>query len=147
MFPAYNNSINQNVAAFFSYKPFTWKGTGVNRFPVGTTYTNIRPLTNNDPGNAFPAAFGRARPIKHYRKGRVFQITKDSIPTCPPLEPEIMTYKTFSLNSQAETDLVGYNMVRYSKSSRGASLGGGSGGAGVLSLMIDKPGSFSLQKS
>ena len=49
----------------------TWKGTGVNSNPVGTAPGHIRPLTNNDPGNVFQTGFGLARPIKHFRKGRV----------------------------------------------------------------------------
>ena len=49
----------------------TWKGSGVNSNPVGSASGHIRPLTNNDPGNNFPTGFGLARPMKHYRKGRV----------------------------------------------------------------------------
>ena len=49
----------------------TWKGTGINSNPVGSASGHIRPLTNNDPGNVFQTGFGLARPIKHFRKGRV----------------------------------------------------------------------------
>lgn len=56
----------------------SWKGTGINSFPIGTTPGHIRPLTNNDPGNMFPTKFGLARPIKHYRKGRVITHYEDN---------------------------------------------------------------------
>ncbi len=49
----------------------SWKGQGIDRYPVGTTPSLVRPLTNNDAGNIFQTGFGLARPIKHYRKGRV----------------------------------------------------------------------------
>lgn len=49
-----------------------WKSTGENHPPVGIAPAHIRPLTNKDPGNVFPAPFGRPRPIKHYRRGRGF---------------------------------------------------------------------------
>jgi hypothetical protein len=58
----------------------SWKGTGINSFPIGTTPGHIRPLTNNDPGNVFPTGFGLARPIKHYRKGRVITHYQDNEP-------------------------------------------------------------------
>lgn len=87
-----------------------WKGTGINSFPIGTAAGNIRPLTNNDSGNVFPTGFGLPRPIKHFRKGRVI----------PP-------------NDTYENDLVQYNIDRYVKSSRGASLVG---------EMQDRPGSY-----
>ncbi|MFY7731800.1 MAG: hypothetical protein ACOVRN_19925 [Flavobacterium sp.] len=96
----------------------TWKGTGVNSFPVGTAPGHIRPLTNNDPGNVFPTGFGLPRPIKHFRKGR-------AIPSAPTDDP-----------------LVNYNMNRYVISSKGTSLGGGSGGSGLLNDMQDKPGAY-----
>lgn len=48
---------------------FTWKGNPPFQNPVGIATTHIRPLTNNDIGNAFPAPFGRPRPIKHWRRG------------------------------------------------------------------------------
>ena len=57
----YGNRLNQG-----GYK--TWKGDGINKNPVGIAPGHIRPLTNNDPGNVFPAPFGKARPLKHYRK-------------------------------------------------------------------------------
>lgn len=55
---SYNNHLPQG-----GYK--SWK----DKFPVGITPTHIRPLTNKDPSNWYPAPFGRARPLKQYRKG------------------------------------------------------------------------------
>jgi hypothetical protein len=37
----------------------------------GVSGGHIRPFTNKDPTNNLPAPFGRARPLKHYRRGRV----------------------------------------------------------------------------
>jgi hypothetical protein len=107
----------------------TWKGKGVFSNPVGVTATHIRPLTNNDPGNVFPTGFGLPRPIKHFRKGTV-------IPVYVPL--------TDSKDKAvaAEQSLIDYNINRAVKSSTGATLGGGSGGSGLISQMIDGPGQF-----
>ncbi len=58
----YNNRLPQG-----GYKP--QKGTGAFSNPVGITAGNIRPLTNKDPLNSAPAPFGKARPLKHYRRG------------------------------------------------------------------------------
>lgn len=101
------------------YRP--WKGVGLNRFPVGTAPGHIRPLTNNDAGNNFPTGFGLARPIKHYRKGRVIPPNQDS-----------------TLDNT-------YNINRFVKSSKGTSLGGGFGGSGLLNEMQDKPGGYIVQ--
>lgn len=60
------NSYN-NRTPMGGYK--SWKGDGIFKNPIGITAGNIRPLTNKDPLNAAPAAFGRPRPIKHYRRG------------------------------------------------------------------------------
>jgi len=64
---SYNNHVNQG-----GYK--SWKGTGIGSNPVGITAGTIRPLTNNDPTNNYPTGFGLARPIKHARKGRSFNV-------------------------------------------------------------------------
>jgi len=61
----YNNYVHQG-----GYK--SWKGTGVNSFPVGITAGNVRPFTNKDYTNNFKTGFGLPRPIKHYRVGRGF---------------------------------------------------------------------------
>jgi hypothetical protein len=63
----YNNHVNQG-----GYK--SWKGDGINSNPVGITAGTIRPLTNNDPTNNYETGFGLARPIKHARKGRSFNV-------------------------------------------------------------------------
>jgi hypothetical protein len=107
----------------------SWKGTGVFSNPVGVTSTHIRPLTNNDPGNAFPTGFGLPRPLKHYRKGTGIPI---NVITVDPENPAKFI----------ESSLIDYNVNRVVKSSIGASLGGGNGGTGLISQMIDMPGSF-----
>lgn len=128
---SYNNRLPQG-----GYK--SWKGKGVFSNPVGTTPSNIRPLTNLDPGNAFKTGFGLARPIKHYRKGRVIAI--------PPLTTD--NYENQSTTLTAEIALLNYNLNRFVKSSKGASLGGGRGGMGLVSQIIQNPGqtSFSLNQ-
>ena len=118
---SWNNRLPQG-----GYK--SWKGTGVFSNPVGTTATHIRPLTNNDSGNVFPTGFGLARPIKHYRKGTVIPV---HYLTNPQNELE-----------NAEQLQIDYNVNRAVKSASGASLGGGSGGSGLISQMIDGPGQF-----
>lgn len=107
----------------------TWKGKGVFSNPVGVTATHIRPLTNNDPGNVFPTGFGLPRPIKHFRKGKV-------IPVYVPLT------NPSNQSTTAEQLQIQYNLNRAVKSSTGATLGGGSGGSGLISQMIDGPGQF-----
>lgn len=101
----------------------TWKGSGPYQNPIGVTSTNIRPLTNNDYGNVFPTGFGLPRPIKHYRKGTVTSI------------------------DQIDSDLVKYNLDRNVKSSKGASLSGGSGGLGMVSQVVDNPGGTSVKEN
>jgi len=101
----------------------SWKGTGIYSNPIGITSTHIRPLTNNDAGNIFPTGFGLPRPLKQYRKGTV-------IPT--------------NFNTEK---LIAYNLNRAVKSSIGSSLGGGNGGTGLISQMIDMPGSFIVKEN
>jgi len=112
----------------------TWKGTGIFSNPVGVTATHIRPLTNNDPGNVFPTGFGLARPLKQYRKGTVIPINFE---------------RPATTNSIADIEklLIGYNINRAVKSSIGSSLGGGNGGTGLISQMIDMPGSFIVKNN
>jgi hypothetical protein len=142
----------------------TWKGTGVNSNPVGTAPGHIRPLTNNDAGNIFQTGFGLPRPIKHYRKGRVIvsypieqgQISYNNI-NCVcnggsspyqegviPVEGKTTTTIDISPNEAAQ---INYNMYRFVKSSKGTSLGGGSGGSGLLNDMLDKPGAFLIKQN
>jgi len=110
----------------------TWKGTDIFSNPVGVTANHIRPLTNNDPGNIFPTGFGLPRPLKQYRKGTVVPILLNSIP------------RPSSTNTAEDIEkmLIAYNINRGVKSSMASSLGGGNGGTGLISQMIDMPGSF-----
>jgi hypothetical protein len=107
----------------------SWKGSGVFSNPVGVTSTHIRPLTNKDYGNVFPTGFGLPRPIKHYRKGTVIPI-------------HFLTVDPQNQLQYIEKNLIEYNVNRAVKSSIGSSLGGGNGGTGLISQMIDMPGSF-----
>jgi hypothetical protein len=109
----------------------SWKGKGVFSNPVGVTATHIRPLTNNDPGNVFPTGFGLPRPIKHYRKGTVI-----------PVQMPVFVPDPNNPGKYIEQSLIEYNLNRAVMSSTGASLGGGSGGSGLISQMIDGPGQF-----
>ena len=102
----------------------SWKGKGIFSNPTGLTATHIRPLTNKDPGNFFPTGFGLPRPMKHHRKGKFAHFTN-----------EMMEQST--QNPDLER-----NLNRTVKSSKGSSLGGGSGGTGMISQMIGTPGSF-----
>lgn len=125
-------------STYYNKQYASWKGTGVNSFPIGSAPGHIRPLTNNDTGNIFPTRFGLPRPIKHFRKGRV-------IP-CAPIEG-VNDLNTNSPYNDAnitinENALINYNLNRYVKSSKGTSLGGGFGGSGLLNDMQDKPGSY-----
>jgi len=119
----------------------TWKGTGINSNPVGTAPGHIRPLTNNDPGNVFQTGFGLPRPIKHFRKGRLIvadPVVANNLKGVDPTNGAI----SIDINEAA---LINYNMNRYVKSSKGASLGGGAGGSGLMNEMQDKPGAFSVR--
>ena len=125
---SYNNYVNQGGYA-------SWKGAGVNSNPVGIAPGHIRPLTNNDPGNVFYSPFGKARPLKHYRKGR-------TIPNVTSL-----LQSNFTLQQKTEANLISYNLNRQVKSSNGTQLGQGTGGGGLLSVMIDKPGSYNIKEN
>lgn len=114
---SYNNHVPQG-----GYK--TWKGAGVYSNPIGIAPGHIRPLTNKDPGNVFPTGFGLPRPIKHFRRGRSIR------------------HGAMDLPDTAEGDQIDYNVHRYVKSSRGQSLGGGNGGAGLVQTMMDAPGEY-----
>jgi hypothetical protein len=129
-------------SSYFNKQYISWKGTGINSNPVGTAPGHIRPLTNNDPGNVFPTGFGLPRPIKHFRKGRVI--------------PTNTTFDVLNLNgfnpqnnniniSIDENALINYNTNRFVRSSKGTSLGGGSGGSGLLNDMQDNPGAFLIK--
>jgi len=123
----YNNHVPQG-----GYK--SWKGTGAYSNPVGIASGHIRPLTNKDPGNVFKTGPGLARPIKHYRKGRV-------IPSTPITTTDTSEY------AMSEVAQINYNMNRFVKSSMGTSLGGANGGGGLISEIIDKPGSYIVKEN
>jgi len=139
---SYNNHVKPG-----NYVP--WKGTGIGSNPVGITASNIRPLTNNDPGNIFPTGFGLARPIKHYRKGRVIPVhylLESQLFPDPKDNFDIQNpRKNISLTPASEAQLINYNLHRHVKSSKSPSLGGGAGGTSLVSQMIGQPGSFSLK--
>jgi len=120
-----------------------WKGTGAFSNPVGIAPGHIRPLTNNDPGNLFQTGFGLARPIKHYRKGRVIPPQPVEANNLIGKDPNNQNI-TLDINEAA---LINYNMNRYVASSKGTSLGGGFGGSGLLNDMQDKPGCFTIKQN
>jgi len=64
LFGSYNNRLPQG-------KINATKGTGPFSYQVGNTYRNMRGYFNKDYFNDTPAPFGKPRPLKHYRKGRV----------------------------------------------------------------------------
>jgi hypothetical protein len=119
---SWNNRLPQG-----GYK--SWKGKGIYSNPVGVTSTHIRPLTNNDAGNVFQTGFGLPRPLKHYRKGKV------------------VPYIFNTISNNPEELLVRYNVNRAVKSAISSSLGGGNGGTGLISQLIDIPGSFIIKNN
>ena len=122
----------------------TWKGTGVNSFPVGSAPGHIRPLTNNDPGNVFPTGFGLPRPIKHFRKGRVIPSQPiEGVPNLNGVSPINGTIP-ISINENA---LINYNMNRFVKSTTSIPLGGSSSSSGLLNDMIGAPGAFIVKQN
>ena len=106
---SYNNRLPQGGYV-------SWKSGN----PVGITAGTIRPLTNKDPGNNFPAPFGKARPIKHARKGTALYVPVELI------EP-MLDYNDYNT--------IDRNLNRVSKSSTPGTL---------VKQMIDNPGSFSI---
>jgi hypothetical protein len=131
-------------STYYNKQYLPWKGTGpIGSNPVGVAAGHIRPLTNKDPGNVFPTGFGLARPIKHYRKGRVIpsqDITANNLVVQSPINKNILL-------TIDEAGLINYNMNRYVASSKGTSLGGGFGGSGLLNEMQDKPGGFIIKQN
>ena len=123
----------------------TWKGTGIDSNPTGVAAGHIRPLTNNDPGNIFPGPFGKPRPLKQYRKGRV--IPNVNIITLDKNKQGQFIYKDKTYIPETEVALIQYNLNRSVKSSKGTSLGGGFGGSGLLNEMQDKPGSYLVKQN
>ena len=127
-------------SSYYNKQYLSWKGVGpIGSNPVGVAAGHIRPLTNKDPGNVFQTGFGLARPIKHYRKGRV--IPAQGLISAAYLVAPSPTNNNYSLTID-EAGLINYNMNRFVASSKGTSLGGGFGGSGLLNELQDKPGSF-----
>ena len=98
----------------------SWKGTGLSKTPVGITAGSIRPLTNLDYGNNFPAPFGKARPIKHARKGVIPRVAIDNVYT------------------EQEYIQIDRNLNREVRSSTPGTL---------VKQMIDNPGSYSVKQN
>jgi len=130
-----SSGYNHN-STYYNKQYVSWKGTGVFSNPVGVTASHIRPLTNLDPGNVFPTGFGLARPIKHFRKGKVIHYPESIIVVNPENPAQTI-----------ETSLIQYNLNRIVKSSKGTSLGGGSGGRGLVNQMLDTPSSYVVKQN
>ena len=130
-------------STYFTKQYLPWKGSGIESNPVGTAPGHIRPLTNNDPGNVFQTGFGLARPIKHFRKGRVIPVNPITANNLTGKDPH---NNTINININ-EAGLINYNMNRFVASSKGTSLGGGAGGRGLLNEMLDNPGSFIIKQN
>ena len=113
-------SSGYNHSSSFPQQYITWKGTGLSQTPVGITAGTIRPLTNKDYGNNFPAAFGKARPIKHARKGAIPRVAIDNA------------------TSYQEYIQMDRNINREVKSSTPGTL---------VKQMIDNPGSYSVKEN
>jgi len=109
-----------NHSSSFPQQYITWKGTGLSQTPVGITAGTIRPLTNLDYGNNFPAPFGKPRPIKHARKGAI---------------PRVTINGATSYEEYIELDR---NINREVKSSTPGTL---------VKQMIDNPGSYSVKQN
>jgi len=122
-------------STYYNKQYISWKGNGLNSYPVGIASGHIRPLTNNDTGNIFQTGFALPRPIKHYRKGRVIpNVPIEGVANLNVNNP--YNHVNLSINENA---LINYNSNRFVKSSKGTSLGGGSG---LLNQMQDNPGAY-----
>ena len=113
-------SSGYNHKSSFPQQYITWKGTGLSQTPVGITAGTIRPLTNLDYGNNFPAPFGKARPIKHARKGAIPRVSIDN-----------------AIDEQ-EYIQMDRNINREVRSSTPGTL---------VKQMIDNPGSYSVKQN
>lgn len=112
-----------NHKSSMSNQYITWKGTGLSKTPVAVTAGTMRPLTNKDYGNNYPAPFGKPRPIKHSRKGSIPRVSVESVanPT-----------------TQAEYITIDRNLNRDVKSSTPSTL---------VTQMIQNPGGFSVKEN
>ena len=88
MRPTSSSGYNHNSS--FPQQYVSWKGTGLSKTPTGMTSGTIRPLTNKDYGNTYPAPFGKPRPIKHSRKGSfpIMPVSTNGIPKIDVLAEE-----------------------------------------------------------
>lgn len=118
MRPTPASGYNHNSS--FPQQYITWKGTGLSQTPVGITAGTIRPLTNKDYGNNFPAPFGKPRPIKHARKGAIPRVSIDNA------------------TSYEDYIQIDRNLNREVKSSTQGTL---------VKQMIDNPGSYSVKQN
>ena len=109
----------------------SWKGHGINQNPIGYAPGHIRPLTNKDPGNIFPAPFGKPRPLKQYRKGNRNHFLPDGD----------------AGGTNSEKTQVMYNVNRFVTSSLGTALGQGRNGGGLLSELMEKPGAYFIKQT
>jgi hypothetical protein len=112
MFGSYNNRLPQG-------KWTPTKGTGINSYNVGNTSKDVRPYWNKDYFNDTPAPFGKARPLKHYRKGRVI--------------PQYI--EVINPTNKSETITINFNEMRNVKSSVLNNM---------VSQMLFLPGSYSI---
>jgi len=147
VFPLGMNSMPSSGYAhkstYYNRQYVSTKGTGTQSNPVGIATGHIRPLTNKDMGNVFQTGFGLARPIKHYRKGRVIPpngLIKNNVTVNDPENSS----NILNIN---ENGLINYNTNRFVKSSKSTSLGGGFGGSGIINEIQDKPGSYTVKEN
>ena len=61
--------------------------------------------------------------------------------------PSIIIQDPNNPQQYMETSLINYNLNRIVKSSTGSSLGGGSGGLGLLNQMLDNPGAYIVKQN
>jgi hypothetical protein len=105
-----------------NYSP--WKSTASVQYGVAGGRT--RPFTNKDPTNNLPAPFGRARPMKHYRKGRSIRTVQPDVVSDQLMNRQVTATRTgasvantmdrpgataFSVNADACTDCPGTRIV------------------------------------
>ena len=101
---SYNNTLPTG-----GYK--TWKGEGVFSNPTNLSYGSVRPLTNGDITNAFPATFGKARPIKHHRKGRHMNVPLKYL-TVDPNDPTKVIEVEYMLDRNVNSTRQGGSMIQ-----------------------------------
>jgi hypothetical protein len=60
----------------------------------GVSGGHIRPFTNKDPTNNLPAPFGKARPLKHYRRGRAMFVEQPNVASDRLMNRQVTSGKT-----------------------------------------------------